>query len=239
MNPTQHGFRGGRSCLSALLSVFDDVMQLLSSGNNTVDMVYFDFAKAFDKIKTLGITGKLGVWLYHFLTGRTQFVRLQGGVSFDSPVISGVPQGTVLGPLLFIILMCDINSGITASSMVSFADDTRLYHGISNVDDCAILQNDLNSVYDWASDNNMFFNAQKFQYICFNPHTSLSCNVYTSSSLDIIDYSRHVLDLGIYVSSDCSFEFHITNLNNKNNTFNWLDTANFLLSRQIDNVDLI
>ena len=54
---------------------------------------------------------------------------LQGGVSFDSPVISGVPQGTVLGPLLFIILMCDINSGITASSMVSFADDTRLYYG--------------------------------------------------------------------------------------------------------------
>ena len=61
----------------------------------------------------------------------------------------------------------------------------------------------------------MFFNAQKFQYICFNPHTSLSCNVYTSSSLDIIDYSRHVLDLGIYVSSECSFEFHITNLNKR------------------------
>ena len=87
LNPTQHGFRGGRSCLSALLSVFDDVMQLLSSGNNTVDMVYLDFAKAFDKvdhvvllhkIKMLGITGILGVWLYHFLIGRTQFVRLLG-----------------------------------------------------------------------------------------------------------------------------------------------------------------
>ena len=58
------------------------------------------------------------------IPGRTQFVRLQGGVSYDSLVISGVPQGTVLGPLLFIILMCDINSGIT-SSMSSFADDTR------------------------------------------------------------------------------------------------------------------
>ena len=149
----------------------------------------------------------------HFLTGRTHFVRLQGGMSFDSHVISGVPQGTVLGPLLFIIFMCD--SGITSSSMVSFADDTRLYYGISNVDDCAILQNDLNSIYEWAFGNNMLFNAQKFQYICFNPRTSLSCNVYTSSSLDIIDYSRHVLDLGIYVSSDCSFEFHITNLNKR------------------------
>ena len=120
LNPTQHGFRGWRSCLSAMLSVFDDVMQLLSSVNNTVDMVYLNFAKAFDKvdhsvllhkIKMLGITGKLGVWLYHS-------VRLQGGISFDSPVISGVPQVTVLGPLLFIILMCDINSRITSSSMV-------------------------------------------------------------------------------------------------------------------------
>ena len=70
-------------------------------------------------------------------------------------------------------------------------------------------------LYEWDSGNNMFFNAQKFQYICFNPCTSLSCNVYSSSSLDIVDYSRHVLDLGIYVSSACSFKFHITNLNKR------------------------
>ena len=101
---------------------------------------------------------------------RTQFVRLQGGISHDIPVLSGVPQGTVFGPLLFII--GDINCGISSSSIVSFVDDTRLYHGISNVDDCAFLQNDLNSVYDWASCNNMSFNVQKFQYICFSHHSS-------------------------------------------------------------------
>ena len=121
----------------------------LSCNVYTVDMVYLDFTKAFDKvdhgvllhkIKMLGITGKLGVWLYDFITGRTQFVRLQGGVSFDCPVIIGILQGTVLGPLLFIILMCDINSGIASSSVVSFADDTRLYYGISNVDDCALYK---------------------------------------------------------------------------------------------------
>ena len=80
------------------------------SGGNTVDMVNLDFAKAFDKvyhavllnkIKTHGITGQLGVWLYHF-------VRLQGGISLDSPVLSGAPQDTVLVTLLFIILMGDI-----------------------------------------------------------------------------------------------------------------------------------
>ena len=109
LNLTQHGFRAGRSCLSALLNVFDDIMSLMSGGNS-VAMVYLDLAKAFDKVdhgvllhkfKTLGITGRLGVWLYHFLTYRTHFVRLQGGVSLDSPVLSGVPQGTVLGALFF------------------------------------------------------------------------------------------------------------------------------------------
>ena len=137
-----------------LVNVFDDIMHLMSGGN-TVDMVYLDFAKACDKvdhgvllhkIRTLGITGKLCVWLYHFLTHRTHFVRLQGGISHASPVLSGVPQGTVLGLL---ILMGDINSGISSSSIVSFADDKRLYHGISNVDDCSFLQHDLNSVYDY------------------------------------------------------------------------------------------
>ena len=68
-------------------------------------------------------------------------MRLQGGVSLDNPVLSGVPQGNVLGPLLFIILMGDINRGMSFSSIVSFADDTNLYHGISSVDDCTILQN--------------------------------------------------------------------------------------------------
>ena len=99
MNPTQHGCRGGRPCLSALLNVFDDLMHLMSGGH-TVDMGYLDFAKAFDNvdhgillhtIKTLGITG---VWLYHFLTHITQFCRLQGGISHASPVLSGVTQGT-------------------------------------------------------------------------------------------------------------------------------------------------
>ena len=138
--------------------------------------------------------------------------RLQGGVSFDSAVISGVPQGAVLGALLFIILMCDITSGIISSSMVSFADDTRLYYGICNIDDYAILQNDLNSVFEWASDNNMLFNAQKFQYLCltlilhylvmFTPFP-----VYTKFSS---------LDMYLTLVYMCQvIEYHITNLNKR------------------------
>ena len=94
----------------------------------------------------MGITGKLGIWFYHFLVNRTQFVRLPGGSSTDSHVISGVPQGTVLGPLLFLILMSDIDEGIVNSKIISFADDTRLCNSVSEVEDCDVLQSDLNSL---------------------------------------------------------------------------------------------
>ena len=106
LNSTQHGFRPGRSCLSALLDVFDNIMHMLDS-DSSVDMVYLDFSKAFDKVdhgillhklRALGITGNIGIWLFHFLTDRSHFVRLPGGISEDHPVLSGVPQGTVLGP---------------------------------------------------------------------------------------------------------------------------------------------
>ena len=164
LNNTQHGFRSGRSCLSALLGVFDDLMHMLSS-DCTVDMIYLDFSKAFDKVdhgillhklKDLGITGKLGIWFFQFLTNRTHYVRLPGGLSQNSPVLSGVPQGTVLGPLLFLIMISDINKEITSSKVISFADDTRVYSNITQADDCDNLQSDLNTIYNWALYNNMF-----------------------------------------------------------------------------------
>ena len=130
-------------------------------------------SKAFDKVdhgvllhkfKDLGITGKLGIWFFQFLTNRTNYVRIPGGISKDSPVLSGVPQGTVLGPLLFLIMISDINKGTTSSKLVSFADDTN----IAEADDCDNLQYDLNSIYNWAVHNNMFFNSEKFHYISFS-----------------------------------------------------------------------
>ena len=98
------------------------------------------------KLKDLGITGKLGIWFFQFLTNRTQYVRLPGGLSQNSPVLSGVPQGTVLGPLLFLIMISDINKEITSSKVISFADDTRVYSNITQADDCDNLQSDLNTL---------------------------------------------------------------------------------------------
>ena len=231
-NETQHGFRGGRSCLSALLDVFDNIMNMLGK-DPSVDMVYSDFAKAFDKVdhgillhklKDLGITGKLGVWFFHFLSNRSHFVRLPGGVSNDHPVISGVPQGTVLGPLLFLITISDINKDISSSKLISFADDTRIYSKIADVSDCDNLQYDLNMIYDWAITNNMFFNAQKFHYVSFNTDpTGNKCNVYVNTKMDIIPHSSNVQDLGITMSSDCTFNVHINSLSKRcKNLTGWI-----------------
>ena len=138
----------------------DNIMHMLDS-DSSVDMVYLDFSKAFDKVdhgillhklRALGITGNIGIWLFHFLTDRSHFVQLPGGISKDHPVLSGVPQGTVLGPFLFLIMISDIDKDVSASKLVSFADDTRLYSGVG----------------DCASSNNSFFNSKKFSYVCFS-----------------------------------------------------------------------
>ena len=156
-NPNQHGFMKGRSCLSALLSVHDEIiLNLSNSQTSCTEMIYLDFAKAFEKVdhgvllhklKQLGITRKLGNWLLSFLSNRNHLVRIPGGVSSDGSVLSGVPQGTVLGPLLLLVLLSDISSGINHSSVESFADDTRVYHQINKISDCSLLQNDKQYLY--------------------------------------------------------------------------------------------
>ena len=153
----------GRQTTTALLDVFDDLMHMLSS-DTTVDMIYLDCSKTFDKVdhgvllhklKDLGITCKLGIWFFQFLTNITHNVRIPCGISKNSPVLSDIPQGTFRGPLLFLIMISDINKGTTSSKLISFADDTQVYSNITKADDCDNFQYDLNSIYNWAVQNNM------------------------------------------------------------------------------------
>ena len=118
--------------------------------------MYLDFAKAFDKVDhsilinklpKVGIRGRLLKWISDFLRGRKQFVAVDGAVSSESDVISGVPQGTVLGPLLFLVYMVDINNQTQFCNVRSFAYDTRVMKAIDSVEDCHSMQRDLNRTY--------------------------------------------------------------------------------------------
>ena len=153
-NPSQHGFRCGRSCLSQLIAHYELILQLMEEGYD-VDVIYLDFAKAFDKVdfdiilkklRSLGIRHKLGRWIHTFITGRTQTVLVNGARSNPASVKSGVPQGSVLGPLLFLILIGDIDKDVASAFLSSFADDTRMGHGVNTYEDAELFQNDLKSV---------------------------------------------------------------------------------------------
>ena len=138
-------------CLSQLLEHFDVILDILDTGANA-DVVYLDFAKAFDKVdhkivltkmKYTGITGKIYEWLESFLLNRYQSVMVNGITSDPQKVLSGVPQGSVLGPLIFLIMIGDIDKEIVNSIVKSFADDTRATKSIKSVADVQMLQSDL------------------------------------------------------------------------------------------------
>ena len=125
------------------------------------------------KLSNIGVRGKLLQWIECFLLERTQHVVVDGIHSSPARVASGVPQGTVLGPLLFIIYINDITKAITHSKIKIFADDSKLLKDISGLDDHIQLQSDLNAVIQWAKDNNMQLNMEKFELIHFGKKDAL------------------------------------------------------------------
>jgi len=217
MNPSQHGFRSGRSCLSQLLAHHDKILENLEGGYNT-DVIYLDFAKAFDKVdhgilshkmRKLGIGGKVGLWIYEFLSKRTQKVVVNGAHSSASDVISSVPQGTVLGPILFLILISDIDENST-STISSFADDTRVHRPIMSQTDIHTLQQDLETVYQWQRANNMLFNDKKFELIRYGTNQELkSKSGYTGPSGQKILEKNCLRDLGVQMGNSLKFTEHI------------------------------
>ena len=139
-----------------------------------MDSIYLDFAKAFDKvdhnvlllkIESLNIRGKILTWCEAFLKNRQHQVKIQGALSDHVQVKSGVPQGSVLGPLFFLILMIDINAGVLKAALGSFADDTRVWHAISAVLEAGQLQDDLNRIFHWTTANNMMLNDSKSEHM--------------------------------------------------------------------------
>ena len=214
-------FRARRSCLTQLLTYWDKILDQLEEGKG-VDSVYTDFAKAFDKcetgvllhkLKECGVRGKMGCWLGAFLdpSTRLQSVVVDGTLSPLVSVVSGVPQGTVLGPCLFLVHLMGIadnlSLGTTASS---FADDTRVQRGIIGEEDCIVLQEDLDKVYDWAEQVGMVFNADKFELLRFWHDRDAAPDIlYLAPSGGPIEEKESLRHLGVRISADISFSTQI------------------------------
>ena len=141
----------------------------VNRGHKKTDLIIMDFAKAFDKVphrrllhklEYYGIRGSTHKWINSWLSGRTQQVVLDGQASDPVPVLSGVPQGSVLGPVLFLIFINDLPDNIR-SSVHLFADDCVLYRNIHSLQDCLTLQEDLTSLGQWEADWQMKFNVAK------------------------------------------------------------------------------
>ena len=157
----QHGFRARRSCETQLIGLYHDLAQSLDKKKQT-DLAILDFSKAFDrvphqrllkKLRHYGIQGNTHKWIESCLSGRTQQVIIEGESSYNAPVVSGIPQGTVSGtpqgtvldPLLFLIFINDLPEHIQ-SKVRLFADDCIVYREINNKSDCEILQEDLHAL---------------------------------------------------------------------------------------------
>jgi hypothetical protein len=184
-----------------------------------------DFSKAFDmvphqrllaKMDHLGIRGSTKSWIESFLTTRQQRVIIDGQSSSSSSVVSGVPQGTVLGPLLFLAYINDLPDNVT-SNVRLFADDLILYRPINTPQDCDKLQDDINSLCNWERTWQMKFNTAK----CFIMHVTHKQNIFPhqyhmgSSVLQKVDHHPY---LGVELSSKLSWATHITQTVNKSNS---------------------
>ena len=236
----QHGFRSSRSCLTQMLDHFDDIYEGFTRGKDT-DSIYLDYAKAFDKVdlkllvsklQRYGFHEKLIRWIKSFLSDREQVVVLNGVHSDIAKVISGVPQGTVLGPLFFILFINDLEQVVTSSTVSFFADDTRVSKQIDCYADCLMLQEDLFSILDWSRRNNMKLHEQKFELLNHLHNSSNSCSelpfhsetmLYKVSSDNVLYPVSDVRDLGVMVSSDLSWSKHIGSMVSKaRSTLSWM-----------------
>ena len=161
INTNQHGSRRRKSCLSQLLEHYDEILKMLEAGDN-VDVVYTDFEKAYEKVNHVklmekmknkyNIKGKLGKGLQNFFINRTQKVVIEEIKSEETKVLSGAVQGSVLGPIFFLMFIGDITEEVKADVKL-FVDDAKVKNKINNEDDVEALQGDLDKLYKWEEDN--------------------------------------------------------------------------------------
>ena len=236
----QHGFRKKRSCVTQLLEVIDNLTELLDKGE-PIDIVYLDFRKAFDsvpherlltKLKAYGVTGNVLNWIMNFLKGRSQLVRVGEERSKKSEVLSGIPQGSILGPILFTVFINDLPDMIQTTCKI-FADDTKIYDKATN---STKIQQDINKLQVWSDEWNLYFNVAKCKVMHIGKNNAhFEYTMIMNEERQKINVCDEEKDLGVTFDKNLSFDPHIQRVVNKGNqmmglirrTFTYLEKETF------------
>ena len=221
LTPVQHGFRRGHSTESQLLITLHDLTSRWDKRTQT-DMVILDFSKAFDvvpheklldKLTYYGIQGNVHKWISHFLKQRHQCVVVDGTKSERVHVDSGVPQGTVMGPLLFLLYINDLPS-VVSSQVRLFADDCLLYRTVKSSADQVALQKDLEALSVWAKKWGMSFNPSKCFIMSISPKKDKLDHLYSLLGV-VLAKVPHSVYLGVTIRDDLQWESHIQGITSK------------------------
>ena len=225
LSSKQFGFISGRSTVTQLLKYLNLCVDTMVKGG-VVDAIYLDFAKAFDtvphsrllgKLRSYGICGNILKWIEAFLRNRTQVVKVNGEKSFSAPVLSGIPQGSVLGPLLFVIYINDLPDNINSDSFL-FADDTKILRQISSIEDSIQLQGDLKTLEEWSKKWLLRFNADKCHVLTLGKIEHIVHTHRYELYDEELDHVFEETDLGVTIDSNLKFEEHISKKVNKANS---------------------
>ena len=215
ISDSQHGFMQHRSTTTNLMCYVTALSRAMEMRKQT-DAIYIDFAKAFDtvphnlvveKLRHIGFPAWLSEWLFSYLSDRTSFVVINSASSRPFCNTSGVPQGSVLGPLIFNIFVNDLCERLS-SCKLSFADDLKMYRVILSQNDCIALQEDIDIMLIWCSDNGMRVNSTKCKVISFTRSNNPVYHQYTMES-ETVHRVTSICDLGVTIDSKLKFSDHV------------------------------
>lgn len=217
LTEAQHGFRRHRSCETQLITVCTDFVNSINEGGQT-DAILLDFSKAFDKVhhqslllklEHYGIIDNIHSWINSFLSNRSQKVMVDNKLSSSKRVMSGVPQGSVLGPLLFLVYINDMPGVVSEGSHLKlFADDSLLYRKIKTEKDTGTLQDDLNALQKWEQEWKMEFHPKKCQIISFTNKRNPIQNEYTIHG-ETLERTASATYLGVTMDEKLNWNEHI------------------------------